>query len=432
MNPVPGSDAAVQSILVRVTGPDRPGITATLMGLLSEHRCGIDDIEQIVIRGRLDLSLVVTLPSPSGLGATEEAVRELYGELLLFGYDQKMTVDFEPVAATPSRANPGLVATIIGSVVSPAEFGAIAAVVAANGGNIDRIVRLARYPVMAFELSISGPDRPRIQEALLARANDLPCDVAVHYQGLGRRANRMVVLDVDSTLIQDEAIELLADEAGTREQVAAITERAMAGELDFAQSLATRVATLKGLDASVLDRLNRRIRLTPGARTFIRTLRRLGYRTAIVSGGFTSVTDHLVAELGIDHSHANTLEIVDGRLTGRTLGPVVDRAAKAQFVKDLAAKEGIPLDQVVAVGDGANDLDMLRTVGLGIAFNARPVVRQAADAAVNVPYLDAILFVLGMRRDEIEYDELSSSEIPVGGAADGARAAEPGPAPAAG
>jgi phosphoserine phosphatase len=374
------------------------------MGLLTERRCRIEDVEQIVIRGRLNLSLVVTVE------ADHDTTRDLYGELLLFGHDQQMTVDFAPVSSSPTRPNPGLVVTVMGASVSPAEFGAVAAVVAANGGNIDRIVRLARYPVMAYELAVSGPDRNQIQAALLAQANELVCDIAVHHQGLGRRANRLVVLDVDSTLIQDEAIELLAEEAGTRDEVAAITARAMAGELDFAQSLATRVATLAGLEAAVLERLNRRIRLTPGARTFIRTLRRLGYRTAIVSGGFTSVTDHLAAELGIDHAHANTLEIVDGHLTGRTLGPVVDRAAKAEFVRRIAAKDGIPLNQVVAVGDGANDLDMLSTAGLGIAFNARPVVRQAADAAVNVPYLDAILFVLGVSRDEIELADLSAGD----------------------
>ncbi|MCP4224269.1 MAG: phosphoserine phosphatase SerB, partial [Actinomycetia bacterium] len=301
-----------------------------------------------------------------------------------------------------TESDPGLVVTILGKSVNPIEFGAVASVVAANDGNIDRIIRLAKYPVMAYELAISGPDRDRIRASLLEHAHDMACDIAVHRLGLGRRAKRMVVLDVDSTLIQDEAIDLLAEEAGSLDQVADITARAMAGELDFETSLETRVATLAGLDAAALDRINTKVRLTPGAKTFIRTLRRLGYRTAIVSGGFTSVTDHLAGQLGIDHSHANQLEIVDGALTGRTVGPVVDRQEKADFVKAIAAKEDIPLDQVVAVGDGANDLDMLSTAGLGIAFNARPVVREVADASVNVPYLDAILFVLGVNRQEIE------------------------------
>ena len=385
----------VKTILIRISGPDHPGITAALMSLLASKNCHIEDVEQIVIRHRLILSLVVVFDSANDLRA----------DLLLFGYEEKLEIDFEELSAAPASTASGLVATILGASIEPAEFGAVAAVVAANGGNIDRIIRLAKYPVMAFELAISGDNRDAISAALLARAHDLECDVAVHRLGLGRRAKRMVVLDVDSTLIQDEAIDLLAEEAGSLEQVAEITDKAMSGELDFATALEDRVATLAGLDESVLERINDRIRLTPGAKTFIRTLRRLGYRTAIVSGGFTSVTDHLAEQLGIDHSHANRLEVVDGKLTGRTTGPLVDRQEKAEFIRTIAAKEGIPLDQVVAVGDGANDLDMLSAAGLGIAFNARAVVRQAADTSVNVPYLDAILFVLGINRLEIEEAE---------------------------
>jgi phosphoserine phosphatase len=394
-------DVSTKTILIRISGPDHPGITAALMGLLTAEGARIEDVEQIVIRGRLNLSLVVAVDSTNDLRA----------DLLLFGYEQKVAIDFEEVAEAASEQAPGLMVTILGSDIAPVEFGSVASVVAANGGNIDRIIRLAKYPVMAYELVISGSDRDGIRAALLAQAHELACDMAVHRLGLGRRAKRMVVLDVDSTLIQDEAIELLAEEAGSLAEVADITARAMAGDLDFEQSLKTRVETLAGLDASILDRINERLRLTPGARTFIRTLRRLGYRTAIVSGGFTSVTDHLAGQLGIDHSHANELEIVDGKLTGRTVGPVVDRAEKAEYLKVIAEKESIPLDQVVAVGDGANDLDMLSTAGLGIAFNARPVVRQAADAAVNVPYLDAILFVLGINRLEIEEAEAELGQL---------------------
>ena len=386
------SDRLHRTILIRISGPDRPGITAALMDLLAAHDCRIDDVEQIVIRGRLALSLIVGV----------DPALDLRAELLLFGYEHQVSLDFEEVSSTPTAKPPGLVATILGASVAPAEFAAIAAVIAANGGNIDRIVRLARYPVMAYELALSGDDRDAIRAALLSQAHQLRCDLAVHDQGIGRRTKRLVVLDVDSTLIQDEAIELLAAEAGRLDEVAEITDQAMAGEMDFAASLEKRVATLAGLDVTVLDRVNARIRLTPGARTFIRTLRSLGYRTAIVSGGFTTVTSYLATELGIDHAHANTLEVVNGRLTGRTVGPVVDRAGKAQLLRSIAEGERIPLDQVVAVGDGANDLDMLSVAGLGIAFNARPVVREAADAAVNVPYLDAILFVLGITREEIE------------------------------
>lgn len=386
------SAAADQTILVRISGPDRQGLTAGLMDVLGLADVEIQDIEQILIRGRLALSLVITVPPG----------KDLLKELLLFAWEADVDIEFDVVSEASARRPQGLIVTILGTTVHPSEFGAIASVISAHGGNIDRIVRLAKYPVMAYEFMVSGDDVEPIRDGLLTVARDLVCDLAVHREGLGRRATRLVVLDVDSTLVSDEVIELIADEAGCRAEVSAITERAMRGELDFAESLRERVALLAGLDAARLDNVRERVTLTPGARTFIRTLRRLGYRTAIVSGGFTAVTDGLVAELGIDHAHANVLEIVDGTLTGRVAGEIVDRAGKAAFVRRVAAAEGIPLDQVVAVGDGANDLDMLSTAGLGIAFNAKPIVADQADTSVSVPFLDAILFVLGVRRDEIE------------------------------
>ncbi len=216
-----------------------------------------------------------------------------------------------------------------------------------------------------------------------------------------------MVLDVDSTLIQDEVVELLADEAGCGAEVREVTERAMAGELDFESALRERVRRLAGLGAAELERARARVRLTPGARTFVRTLKRLGFSVGIVSGGFTHFTDPLARELGLDHAVANVLEVRDGRLTGEVLGQVVDRARKAELLAEFAATEGIPLSQTVAVGDGANDLDMIAAAGLGVAFNARPVVQQAADTTVNVPYLDAVLFVLGVTRDEVEAADAS-------------------------
>ena len=213
---------------------------------------------------------------------------------------------------------------------------------------------------------------------------------------------RLVVMDVDSTLITCEVIDLLAARAGCVEQITKITDAAMRGDLDFAASLRERVAMLAGLDASVLDDIRRDLQLAPGARTLIRTLRRLGYRCGIVSGGFTQITDGLAAELGIDYAAANTLEIADGKLTGRLIGPVIDRAGKADALRRFAAEAGIPLSQAVAVGDGANDLDMIAAAGLGIAFNARQVVKDAADASLSVPYLDAVLYLLGVSRGEVE------------------------------
>lgn len=379
------------TILVRVTGPDRPGITGRLMQVLAAAGAGMHDVEQILIRGRLTLSLIITVPQG----------QDLIKDLLLFGWEQKMEVDFDVVTSTPSERSLGLVVTLLGHDVTPSEFGSIATEVAKHGGNIDRIVRLARKPVMAYELLISGDDLRALQDSLLQLGAGLDCDIAVNREGLSRRAKHLIVIDVDSTLIQDEVIDLIADEAGCGAEVAAVTQRAMAGQLDFTESLVERVKLLAGLDVSALDVVREKVRMTPGARTFIGTLQRMGYKTAIVSGGFTAVTDRLAADLGIDHAVANRLEVSDGKLTGRVIGKIIDRKGKADELERIAAEEGIPLDQVVAVGDGANDLDMLNAAGLGVAFNAKAVVQEAADAAVNVPYLDALLFILGVRSEDI-------------------------------
>ena len=254
----------------------------------------------------------------------------------------------------------------------------------------------------SIELEVSGADPADLRVQLAAEAAHQHVDVAVQRSGLQRRAKRLVVMDVDSTLIQDEVIELIAAEAGCADEVAAITGAAMRGELDFEESLRARVALLAGLPETALATVRAQVRLAPGARTLVRILKRLGYRVAIVSGGFTQITDQLVADLGLDYALANTLEVVDGRLTGGLVGTVVDRAAKAAALERFARDSGVPVSQTVAIGDGANDLDMLGRAGLGIAFNAKEVVREAADAAVNVPYLDTILYLLGISREEIE------------------------------
>ncbi len=399
MDPSPDpSTAHGASLLLRVSGPDRPGITADLMDVLERSGVEVQDVEQVLVRGHLILA--VALGDPGDGGA------ELRG--VLDRLARSRDVHIELVAAPAPRSAHQLTeaVTVLGheleTPLSPAEIGAVAGGINAAGGNIDRIVRLARYPVYAYEFRVTGADPTALAKHLGEAAATHRLDIALQPEGLERRAKRLVVLDVDSTLIQDEVIELLAEEAGCVEEVRAVTERAMAGELDFTTALRERVRRLEGLDAEAIERARARMRLTPGARTFVRTLKRLGYTVGIVSGGFTQFTDGLAAELGLDHAHANVLEVRDGLLTGEVLGDVVDRAAKARLLRSFAELEGVPLSQTVAVGDGANDLDMLATAGLGIAFNAKPLVQEAADTTVNVPYLDAILFVLGVTRDEVE------------------------------
>jgi phosphoserine phosphatase len=405
--------ADTQTVLLELHGRDRPGITSALMSLLDDLGATVADVEQVVVRGHLVLGLVVELPDDAPL----DPIRS-------FAAERDLSVELEPADTTPTERRLGVVVTVIASSVvasdikagarelAPGDLGAVADAIAALGGNIDRIIRLSRYPVFSYELTVLGADIDALRADLVEVARRRSIDIAIQPDGLGRRSQRLVVLDVDSTLIQHEVIDLLAAEAGCAEQVASITERAMAGELDFEASLRARVALLEGLDEAALARALERMTLTPGAKTFVRTLRRMGFRVAIVSGGFTYFTDHLRRRLHIDHAFANKLEVVDGKLTGRVRGRVVDRRRKAELLERVARKEGIPLDQTVAVGDGANDLDMLARAGLGIAFNAKPVVADAADAALSVPYLDAILFLLGIRQSEVAAADAAGGLVP--------------------
>lgn len=380
------------TVLVSVNGPDRPGITAGLMDILSASGAEVFDVEQIVVRGRLTLNILIEVAGEKGT----------IGELLYFGWQNDLHLDFEMVDPTPTPAKAMFVVTAIGVRIGPEDFGAVASAIAAGGGNIERIYRLSRYPVVSYELYLSGGDIDLIRAGLIDAAASLPIDIAIQPDGLTRRAKRMVVMDVDSTLIEDEVINLLAREAGVEEEVSNMTARAMAGEVDFERSLRERVGLLAGLDEAAMLRVGQAITVTKGARTFIRTLKRMGMKIAIVSAGFTRFADLLAADLGIDYSLSNTLEVVDGRLSGGLTGELVDGAAKARFLEQIAKAEGISVDQVVAIGDGANDLDMLAAAGLGIAFNAKPVVRDAADTTISVPFLDAILFIMGVRRDHVD------------------------------
>jgi phosphoserine phosphatase len=389
------------TLLITLTGSDRPGVTSRLFGVLAPHRLTVLDIEQVVIRGKLVLGVLLS-PEGTALDLTgiHQAVSELADEL---GLTAEITTGPGQTGSGGRRGRRGrLHVTLLGSPLTPGAIAAIAGQIAARGANIDRIGRLAQRPVTCIELDVSGGD-PEVLRADLARAAlDHGVDVAVQRGGLYRRAMRLIVMDVDSTLIQDEVIDLLADRAGCATQVAKVTEAAMRGELDFGASLAERVALLAGLSAAALDDVRAQLRLTPGARTLIATLKRLGYKFGIVSGGFSQVIAPLAEALGIDYVLANTLEIADGKLTGRVTGPVIDRAGKAAALRRFAAQAGVPLSQTVAVGDGANDLDMIATAGLGIAFNAKPLVRDAADTSLSFPHLDAILYLLGIPHDDVE------------------------------
>ncbi len=387
---------AAQTLLVTVTGPDRPGVTRAFVGALAAYDVTVLDIEQVVVRGRLTLGLLVS-------GWSEPDADALTTQLRTVAEDLALDLTLEVGTGNSARVRTGRAAVVVlGAPLRADQVAAVAERIAAHGANIDRIRRLSRYPVTTLELDVSGADVPALREQLALTASETGADIAVAPGGLARRGRRLVVLDVDSTFIQDEVIELIAEHAGTGAEVAAVTERAMRGELDFEESLRARVATLAGVPETVLARVREQVQLTPGAATLVRTLKRLGYTVALVSGGFIEVVQPLADALGIDHARANRLEVRDGLLTGRVVGAVVDRAAKAAALREFADAEALPLSRTVAIGDGANDLDMLAAAGLGIAFNAKPVVRASADAAVNVPYLDSVLHLLGISREEIE------------------------------
>ena len=383
----------IRTLLIRVSGPDQLGVSAELFEVLSAIGAVVKDIEQIVVRRRLTLDVLVEVDK------SDDALKDL----LLFGYQRGLQIDVEEVDGEPTKYAEQCVVTLIGRSITPSELMLATRAISDCEGNIDRIIRLSRYPVMSYELAVNGGNLDEIKQGLLQVASKTPeLDIAVQPLNLSRKAKRLVVLDVDSTLIQNEVIDLLAEQAGCGAEVSGITELAMRGEIDFEESLLQRVNLLKGLDELGVERAWQNLKLTPGARTFCRTLGRLGFTTAIVSGGFSIFAERLQRELNIKHARANELEIVGGRLTGRVVGPIVTRKAKAEFLCEIAEIEGVAIDQTVAVGDGANDLDMLTIAGLGIAFNAKPIVQDAANATLKVPYLDAILFMLGVSREEIE------------------------------
>jgi phosphoserine phosphatase len=392
-----------ETLLITLSGKDRPGVTSAIFATLSRAGVEVVDIEQIVLRRRLILGVLVTIPRDW---------KKLRDAVEATAQDLGMNVEIDRgTGDNKARRGGRSHVTVIGTPLRATQMAAVAGRIADSGGNIDRIERMARYPVTAIDLHVSGIDTETLRATLSTEAARQGIDVAVQPANLQRRGMRLIVMDVDSTLIQGEVIEMLAEHAGYGNEVAEVTEAAMRGDLDFEESLRERVKLLAGVDVSAFDAVYDAIELTPGANTLVRILRRLGYRFALVSGGFSQITDRLAADLGIHFSRANELEVVDGKLTGQIVGDVVDRAGKARALREFAAELGLTEASVIAIGDGANDLDMLNAAGLGIAYNAKPVVRDAADTAVNVPYLDTILYLLGISREEIEAADLEAGIV---------------------
>jgi phosphoserine phosphatase len=390
--------------LITITGPDKPGVSSVLFAALTKHDVELLDVEQVVIRGQLVEGVLVGVENdPEGL---QESVEQAMASLRM-----QVEVRIGPAIGAdpyaPDRRGSSHVLVVLGRPFTARAFTGVARRMAALGVNIDAIRSVADYPVTGLEIYVSvAEDTPEADAELRSMLADIASrvglDIAVERVGLARRAKRLLVFDVDSTLIQGEVIEMLGAHAGVEAQVREITEAAMRGELNFGESLERRVALLEGLPESVLGEVADSLELTPGARTTVRTLKRLGFRCGVVSGGFTTIIDRLVDELGLDFAAANELEIVDGKLTGRVVGEIVDREGKAIALRRFAAEYGIPLEQCVAVGDGANDIDMLAAAGMGVAFNAKPALREVADTALSHPYLDAVLFMLGVTRAEVE------------------------------
>ncbi len=386
--------------MINISGLDQKGVSAALFAAIPPS-IAVKDVEQVVIAGILQLSVLLEVTEEIDVVELESIVEAAVTPL-------GMQVSFVQSNQEETISEHRLKVTVLSAPLTADNLGLLAEAIAAAGANIDRIERIASYPVTALELSVSGVELLPLRSELSSLAAQSKLDIAVQDGGINRRGRQLIVMDVDSTVIQDEVVELLAKHAGVEDEVKRVTDAAMAGELDFEQSLRHRVRLLKGLPETIFETVYKELRLTPGARTLCRVLSNLDYHIALVSGGFTQVVEPLGQDLGVHHIKANVLEVVDGKLTGEVLGEVVDRAGKAAALRAFAKEHGIPLHRTIAIGDGANDLDMLATAGLGIAFNAKPVVRNAADAAVNVPYLDSVLYFLGITRGEIEVFDAQS------------------------
>ena len=396
-------------LLITISGTDKPGLTATITGVLSKYGIPVLDIGQSVIHNHLTLGMLIEVPR-------ESSSSPILKDLLFTAHTLGIKIDFSPISTRDyhrwvgEQGKPRFLLTLLGRKITSEHLERVTAIVTSHGLNIDTISRLSgRLPLeneydpgkskacIEFSLRGSPQDEERFRSELLNITDSLGVDISFQEDNIFRRTRRLVVFDMDSTLITSEVIDELAMEAGSGELVASVTEAAMRGELDFNESLKKRVATLEGLEERVLNKVAERLQLTEGAEHLFHNLHRLGFKTAILSGGFTYFGHYLQKKLNIDYVFANELEIVDGRMTGRVVGQVVDGKRKAELLEEIAGKENIRLEQTVAVGDGANDLPMLGRAGLGIAFRAKPIVRETAKQAISTLGLDAILYLMGFR-----------------------------------
>ncbi|NLY41562.1 MAG: phosphoserine phosphatase SerB [Desulfovibrionales bacterium] len=399
-----------ERILIQLSGADRPGLTAGIMGQLAAYDVTILDISQSVIHNDLSLGFLLAIPP-------QHESSPVLKDVLFWAHNQGLTLKFSPIGADEyehwvgGQGRKKHIITVLGRSITAAHLAALGRVIADNGLSIDCITRLSGrvslaepldMPRSCLEFSVRGtpPDSTAMRAAFLDLSREHGIDIGFQEDNAFRRIRRLVCFDMDSTLIQAEVIDELAKRAGVGERVAAITERAMRGELDFSQSLRERVKLLAGLQTSVLEDVAQTLPMTEGAERLIRTLKSLGYTIAILSGGFTYFGKRLQERLGIDYVYANELETAGGVLTGGLVGDIVDGPGKARLLQAIAAKEHISLAQVIAVGDGANDLPMLDVAGLGIAFHAKPVVRQGAGQAISNMGLDGVLYFLGLRDRE--------------------------------
>ncbi|UYM18448.1 phosphoserine phosphatase SerB [Endozoicomonas euniceicola] len=400
-------------LLINVTGQDKPGLTSSITSIMADYGLEILDIGQSVIHATLTWGILVRLPEGKGAAPViKELMFHFHEHNLQFNYQPVSDENYEHWVSEQGKKR--YILTLLARHVSAEQIARVSSITAEHGLNIDDIRRLSGRRSLkreeqgslssCLQFSVRGttPDLAKLRSDFLHISSELDVDVAFQEDTVFRRNRRLVVFDMDSTLIQAEVIDLLADAAGAGAKVAEITERAMRGELDFNASFRERLAMLKGLDESVLQGIAEKLPMTEGAERLINSLRALGYRTAILSGGFTYFARHLQEQLGIDYVYANELDIKEGKVTGKVKGDIVNGERKASLLQQIADKEDILLDQVIAVGDGANDLPMLSVAGLGIAFRAKPLVQKNARQSISTLGLDSILYLLGFREKDLE------------------------------